>query len=306
MPHDRKYKFSGHQTFVFRYGWLEKGVQAVADRPTLFTDEDALVALGVGKNMVTSIRHWCQVMQLIEPVPGKGRKGFRPTALARKLLGGPQAWDQYMEDDSTLWLLHWLLVTNPAIGTTWYLLMARFHRPDFSKQELVDYVMTVVEREGLRAKESVVTKDVDCFLRTYVAAPAGKKLATPEETFSCPLLELNLILRSPEGDLFRFAVGPKPTLSAPVFAFALHQHFQRARGDKRSMSVQECLYGDGSPGQVFKLDENSLVEYVEALQDATDGAVVLDETAGLKQIYRAGELCPHEMLDAFHRRKGAL
>ncbi len=47
----KKFKFSGHQTFAFRYGWLEKGVRAVASHSTVFSDEDALVKLGVGKNV---------------------------------------------------------------------------------------------------------------------------------------------------------------------------------------------------------------------------------------------------------------
>ena len=55
MVADIKYKFSGHQTFVFRYGWLEKGVRGVHACPTLFAEDDALVRLGVGKNMVSSI-----------------------------------------------------------------------------------------------------------------------------------------------------------------------------------------------------------------------------------------------------------
>jgi hypothetical protein len=67
MAGNLKYKFSGHQTFAFRYGWLEKGVRGVAACPTLFSEDDALVRLGVGKNMVDSIRHWCQVTQLLEP-----------------------------------------------------------------------------------------------------------------------------------------------------------------------------------------------------------------------------------------------
>ncbi len=66
------------------------------------------------------------------------------------------------------------------------------------------------------------------------------------------------------------------------------------------MSIQECLYGEGSPGQVFKLDENSVVEHVEILEDLTNGAVVLDETAGLKQIYRRRDLEPFSMLDAHY------
>ena len=37
----KKYKFSGHQTFVFRYGWLEKGVRGVAEYGNIFSREDA-------------------------------------------------------------------------------------------------------------------------------------------------------------------------------------------------------------------------------------------------------------------------
>ena len=65
-----RFKFSGHQTFVFRHGWLEKGVRGVAESPTIFSEENALVRLGVGKNMVESIRHWCQVTQLVAPDVG--------------------------------------------------------------------------------------------------------------------------------------------------------------------------------------------------------------------------------------------
>ena len=82
MAGNLKYKFSGHQTFVFRYGWLEKGVRGVAACSTLFSEDDALVRLGVGKNMVDSIRHWCQVTQLVEPDPeiqGNTRRHLRAT-----------------------------------------------------------------------------------------------------------------------------------------------------------------------------------------------------------------------------------
>ena len=53
-----KYKFSGHQTFVFRYGWLEKGVRLIQRNPHGFLEDDVLIQLGVGKNMVESIKYW--------------------------------------------------------------------------------------------------------------------------------------------------------------------------------------------------------------------------------------------------------
>ena len=88
MAGDLKYRFAGHQTFAFRYGWLEKGVRGVHECPTLFFEDDALVRLGVGKNMVSSIRHWCNVTQLIEFDPdakAPNSRHLRPSEIGRQL-----------------------------------------------------------------------------------------------------------------------------------------------------------------------------------------------------------------------------
>ena len=73
--------FSGHQTFPFRYTWLKKGVDAVTE-PTIFSSENASVTLGVGKNMVASIKHWCQASGLIKAdTPQRGQ--FTSTPLGK-------------------------------------------------------------------------------------------------------------------------------------------------------------------------------------------------------------------------------
>jgi len=300
------YKFSGHQTFAFRYGWLEKGVQSIYQNSEIFSRDDALVHLGVGKNMVASIKHWCQVMRLIEQDPMRERnrgRYLRPTRIARDLLLSKSAWDQFMEDDASLWLVHWLLVSNPNLITTWRLMFSNFHRPDFTKREAVSFLVAVAERNSLKVKETVIARDVDCFLSTYVTGLSGKKNATPEEGYSCPFLELGLIQLTPDGELFRFAIGPKPTLPPAVFAYALDEYFKGARKGRQTLSVQECLYGQCSPGQAFKLDENSVIEYVEALDGLTEGALGLDETAGLKQIYRRDDVNPTLLMEAYYGRR---
>ncbi|MBK8432858.1 MAG: DUF4007 family protein [Chloroflexi bacterium] len=58
--------FGGHETFPFRYGWLKRGMDATTKTPNIFSQDHALVELGVGKNMVRSIRHWCLAMNLME------------------------------------------------------------------------------------------------------------------------------------------------------------------------------------------------------------------------------------------------
>ena len=64
--------FGGHEKFVFRHGWLKKGVDGVKEDPLIFTHDEALVMLGVGKNMVRSIRHWCLATGLVEEKDGVG------------------------------------------------------------------------------------------------------------------------------------------------------------------------------------------------------------------------------------------
>jgi hypothetical protein len=271
----RRYTFPGHQTFAFRYGWLEKGVRAVEEKATVFREEDALVRLGVGKNMVESIRHWCLVTQMIEENPGVKRNNgrvLRVTPVARRLIldGG---WDPFLEDDASLWLIHWLLISNPAIGTTWQIVFSLYQRPDASKRQIVEYVAGFAEKNELRINAGSLSRDVDCFLRTYAPARTVGRQTVAEETFDCPLQELNLIQPSPDGEVYRCAIGAKPSLPAAVFCFALAQYFDTARSGRNTMSVQECLYGIGSPGQAFKLDENSLLEYVEEIERLTRGAI---------------------------------
>ena len=51
-------RFARHESFHPRYGWLKKGVDGAASDPGIFIREDAVVQLGVGKNMVRAIRFW--------------------------------------------------------------------------------------------------------------------------------------------------------------------------------------------------------------------------------------------------------
>ena len=56
---DFKPSFSGHETFALRYGWLEKSFQAtVSNSENPFILEDSIAQFGVGRNMVSAIKHW--------------------------------------------------------------------------------------------------------------------------------------------------------------------------------------------------------------------------------------------------------
>ena len=126
------FSFSGHETFPLRYTWLPKAVQRLEKHPDLFTRDDALVILGVGKNMVRSIRHWGRAFGILE-FDRDARD--QVTEFGEKLLGA-RGWDPYLEDPGTLWLLHWNVVSHPEKASTWYLAFTQWNQETFTRQEL--------------------------------------------------------------------------------------------------------------------------------------------------------------------------
>ena len=299
--------FGGHQTFTFRNGWLEKGFRAVDRAKEAFNAEDAIVQLGVGKNMVDSIRYWCVLTQLIENDlcdDTKRTRALRPTQIGTFLLDPADGWDPYLEDDASLWLIHWLLVSNPARRTIWQVIFAQFHKSDFSKAELADFLKTYLDRHReAPVNPSTVARDLDCFLKTYVASTPDADFT--EENFDCPLADLGLIRSSPDGRTLHFDIGAKYSLPPAVFYFAFEQYLDQDGSGKQTMTIHDCLYSPGSPGQAFKLDENALFDHVEALSEMTSGALLLDSTAGLKQIYRRRPFPATRLLEQHYQRKGA-
>ena len=93
--------FAGHQTFAFRYFWLKKGVDLVCIDSEAFQRDDTVVRLGVGKNMVQSIRHWCLATRVLEEELKTRSRSLRPTDFGRRLLNN-EGWDPFLEDDATL------------------------------------------------------------------------------------------------------------------------------------------------------------------------------------------------------------
>src|SRR3954464_9810745 len=132
------FTFPGHETFSFRYPWLKKGFDAVRAAGSVFQDEDAITILGVGKNMVRSIRHWCLAADLIEEDRQEGEKRssvLRPTEFGTWVFD-EHGLDPYLEDPATLWLLHWQIASNTRRATTWYWTFSHFNEPEFTVDQL--------------------------------------------------------------------------------------------------------------------------------------------------------------------------
>lgn len=296
--------FGGHETFPFRYGWLKKGVDAATDDHNFFLSKRAMIDLGVGKNMVTSIKHWCAATGLLKAQrqPESGRLSYVPTQIGETLFG-KSGYDPYLEDAATLWLLHWQLASNVEQCATWFWLFNLLRSIEFSKETVYSGVQEWLERIGKKEiSEQLLKRDIDICLRTFVHSRQNKNSVT-EETFDCPLNELNLIVELEDGKTYQFERSAQETLPDAVFLFALSEYWRKYNSTANSVSLEKIINDPGSPGRIFKIDENSAVRRLEQIEEASGNVFIYAESAGLKEIFRRQELSSFAWLEQYYLQR---
>jgi len=278
--------FARHETFCPRYGWLKKGFDGVSSDANIFDRPDAIEQLGVGKNMVRSIRFWCMAFHLIEPDTESGPPRLsgpmRATDFGKALLSD-DGWDPFLEDPASLWLLHWQLFSPPIVATTWSLAINFCHVGSFTLQELH---RTLKERKNsfpslVRYSDSSTEKDASCFIRMY-APPKDNKVS---EEIECPFTDLRLLIRSDDKQAFRFNMSDKTTLPEEIFLAACCDYAHKAQSGTKSLSLNRVAYEFNSPGVAFKLSETDVGYRLEAASQRFEGDFFFVEQYGSRQLH---------------------
>src|SRR5690349_3825726 len=142
---EKRYRISGHEKFPCRYTWLPKAVRGLSSNSKLFSDEEnAMVDLGVGKNMVRSIRFWAQAAGIVTAAKDGGQS---LTEFGLAVLG-QRGLDPFLEDIRTLWLIHWKLATdseNPLLA--WDFLLNRWQEPELVRSAVLGALAREASRE---------------------------------------------------------------------------------------------------------------------------------------------------------------
>ncbi|MCP4106968.1 MAG: DUF4007 family protein [Desulfobacteraceae bacterium] len=191
--------FARHETFCPRYGWLKKGFDRIAGfngfegDSEIFDRDDAIEKIGVGKNMVRSIRFWCMAFKVIESKESDQPRisgSLKPTQFGEALLS-EDGWDPYLEDPASLWLLHWKLFTLPYLATAWSLAVNLSAIGSFTMNDLNQGILE--QKESMpsfkKYSDSSFQKDASCFIRMY--GPPGKQMS---EEIECPFTQLELLI----------------------------------------------------------------------------------------------------------------
>ncbi len=306
VPQIERGSFAGHETFPLRYTWLPKAVSHVARDPQVFLREDAMVTLGVGKNMVRAIRHWglaCGMIEEDDSVPNNRGRALRVSPLGAALFG-EGGWDPYLEDPATLWVIHYELASDPQRSTTWYWAFNHLPQPEFTKAELATWLDRLVQERGWsRISPASLRRDLDVFLRTYVPARASRTVPL-EDTLDSPLVELGLLREYDSKGGYLLQRGEHPSLPNAVFAYGLMRFLERRGLTAKAVPVQSVAFAPGSPGRVFALLDDPLMARLERIEATTDGAVVFHDTAGLRQLLIHHLADPTTLLSQHYGKRG--
>lgn len=275
--------FARHETFHPRYGWLKKGFDEASYDREIFLREDASVRLGVGKNMVRSIRYWCHAFQLLEP-PKEGKSKARlsqPTEFGNNLLAD-RGWDPFLEDPASLWWLHWKLLQFRDRATAWYFAFHVFRQVNFSPDDLLgeldEYQKTVFKKQ---TAISSLKKDISCLIRMY--SPTFIDSGVLEDSINSPFSEIGLLDTGTSSKTYSFRVGEKETLPAEIVVAACLE-FASSRGSQKTIALSSLAYEAGGPGLAFKLPETAIGDSIEQVSQDFD-RIGISDTAGLVQFY---------------------
>ena len=205
--------------------------------------------------------------------------------------------------------MHWHLCGR-SYKTTWFWAFNYYSYTAFERETLVDNIEKLAKDRKLDPGFCDHHQETmsPCFVRTYVAQLSSGR-AGYEDGLESPLTELGLIKPVGKHGGFRFVRGQKPSLGMGVFCYAVTDFWSRF-SDAQTLSFEALAHEPGSPGRVFLLEENDVVELLSRLEDASGGVYRWSETAGLKQLLRTRELPVEDavtLLDADYglkRKKG--
>lgn len=263
-------RFKGHESFIIREGWLNKGLREVKRDPKVFYQNYGADALGVGPNMAKSIRYWLKCSGLTDE---SVRSVVRLTELGEIVLKN----DPYFEDIFSLWVVHCNIARNRGQATSWQLFFNEFEYEEFTKEELEQKMagLACSAAEGQNVPPRSVKEDCEAILRMYTKKPA--KDVNPEEKNVSPFGVLGLLKQTEEG-----YAKSQPRLDQLPAEIALYLMAGKM-GRRRAISIEGLLSQRGGPGKILHLKRNGLMELLGQL--AWSEKIILDQTAGLDMVY---------------------
>lgn len=281
----KKYSFSGHESFPCKSLWLKKGYDFVVQEKN-FNDPNAVIDLGVGKNMVASIRFWLKAFGICE--------NDNASWLGHYLFDNQTGRDKYIEDLATLWLLHFHLIFCGEVST-YNLFFCDFQREhsSFQREQIANYIKIRLIENGTPSvfNKNTITKDIGVLLQNYVLPRKSQS----NEDYSSLLIDLDLIRQNSEGGGYFFNAEGKRKVTKEVFLYGL----LKVMGEDKSISydaIREQI------GYIFCMTDIELIQMLKQLASDYSENLAYSDIAGIRQVQIIKEMDPVQVLNDYYEK----
>lgn len=281
----KKYSFSGHESFPCKSLWLKKGYDFVVQEKN-FNDPNAVIDLGVGKNMVASIRFWLKAFDICE--------NDNASWLGHYLFDNQTGRDKYIEDLATLWLLHFHLIFcgEASIYNLFFCDFQREHS-SFQREQIANYIKIRLIENGTPSvfNKNTITKDIGVLLLNYVLPRKSQS----NEDYSSLLIDLDLIRQNSEGGGYFFNAEGKRKVTKEVFLYGL----LKVMGEDKSISydaIREQI------GYIFCMTDIELIQMLKQLASDYSENLAYSDIAGIRQVQIIKELDPVQVLNDYYEK----
>lgn len=300
---DVAFRFSGHQTFPLRITWIPKAVAEIAaGRDPLSDIDEGITQLGLGKNMVEALRCWIDAFQIAR----RAEQGWMLTPIGSLVFDPSEGLDPYFEDVSTAWLLHWLITTNiDAPFFAWECMFNRWPATDFGASQVIDAFTRETGKTPRPASTVTVRQHWEVFLHSYRRPRADKG----EDHLDSAMSVLRLIQECGERPnangrwepLYSFDFGRKQAIPEQLFAFFVHDWWNRKYPNEATAPLREVVFGEHSPGRLLKMQESEIVHRVAGLAAHQPKVFQIVESTNLRHLHRLHKSHGLQDLDAAYR-----
>jgi len=290
-------RFSGHESFQCRNLWLKKGYDFVKEKGKEgYANDLAVIDLGVGSNMVSSIRFWTKAFGIVD------LEEENPTWLANYLFG-KEGRDLYLEDIGTLWLLHYELISKEE-ASIYSLVFNEFRkqRIEFTKSHLQSFLENKCIELGESHSLNSIDTDIGVFIKNYVTPDSTDGRKSIEDLYSSLLIDLDLVKKfnNPglnDNEWYKIESNERERLPIEIFFYSILDNYP----ENKSISIHKLLNEKNSPGLVFALNPDALVKKVKKLSEDFKG-IVYKEDAGIRELQINEEFSKENILDQYYGR----
>lgn len=273
MKDKLKPNYKGSQSFILRDGWVQKALIEMGRTPAptnnVFSKKDGVIRLGIGSNMVTSLKYWMDNSKITEI---NEKKVTVPSKLGELI----SKYDMYLEDVMPWQIIHLNLISN-KLGAPlfWFLFNQMGPNESFTKESYCDDYIRYCENNNIESPNpQYVLDDFSVLVRTYTSSYRPD----PEDNMDSPLSRFGLIKTLGKGQ-YRKVPMPLEMLDPLVVLYQA----RLLAGKKDSIAFEDLAESKNGPCKAFNFDRNSLMSII--LELSNRGKLSITKTAGLNTIY---------------------